>query len=88
MVLSIALVKLYFTKSPLVAMFFYSILPKINRLPPMSNVNDCTNFEDSQESNLDLKSTQALKMGGDHLENKMADVKFFVPLDPKQTQKT
>ena len=37
MVLSIASVKLSFK----------SILPKINRLPPMSNINDCTKFEDN-----------------------------------------
>ena len=37
-------------------------------------------------SNLYLEGTQALKIGGGHLGNKMADVKNFsevVPLNPK-----
>ena len=43
--LIIASVKMRFTKSPVAAMFF---MPKINRLPSMSNVNDCTKFEDNR----------------------------------------
>ena len=44
-------------------------------------------------SNLDLEHKQALKMGGDHLGNKMVDVNCFVfhklsPLTLKQTHKT
>ena len=39
------------------------------------------------QRNLDLECTQALKVGGSHLGNKMADVNFFlkkvVPLDPE-----
>ena len=48
--LSIASVKLCFTISPLETTFFYSILPQINRLPHMSNINDCTKFEDSRSA--------------------------------------
>ena len=47
MVFSIASVKLCFTKSPLVAIFLV-ILSKINWVPLISNINDCTKFEDNQ----------------------------------------
>ena len=53
----------------------------------MSNINDCTESEDNHQSNLNLKRTQALKIGGGHLENKMAGIKIFsskvVPLTLK-----
>ena len=41
-VLSITLVKLHFTKLALAAMFFKSVLPKINMVLLISNINDCT----------------------------------------------
>ena len=47
-VLSIASLKLCFTKLPLAAMFLKSILPKGNRLPSRNNINDCTKFEDNR----------------------------------------
>ena len=44
------------------------------------------------ESNLDLRCTQALKMSGSHLGNKIADLNFFSqklsPLTRKRTQDT
>ena len=85
-VLSIALVKLHFTKSALAAMFFYQFLLKINRVPLISIVNDCTKFEDINQSSLDLECIQAIKLGGGHLKNKKAETNVFskvVPLDPK-----
>ena len=43
------------------------------------------------QSNLDLEHTQALKMGGSHLGNKMMDINFFKkvlsPLTLKRMQK-
>ena len=53
----------------------------------MSNINDCTKCEDNQsKQNLDQECSQALKMGGGHLGNQLADVGIFskvAPLDPE-----
>ena len=49
----------------------------------MSNVNDCASLKTISQSSLDLEHTQALKMGGSHLGNKMADIKnIFSKLVP------
>ena len=67
------------------------ILPKINRLLPTSNINECAEYEDNRgQSKLDLERTQAFKMGGGHIGNKMTKVKMFQKLSPltlKRTQK-
>ena len=44
MVFSITSVKSHFTKSALAATFFLAILFKINRVPLICNINDCTKF--------------------------------------------
>ena len=46
-VLSIESVKLCFTKLP---------LPKIYRVHPMSNINDCTKFEDNRPNQSELRA--------------------------------
>ena len=67
------------------AMCFNQFLHKIDRLPPMSNIN-VQSLKTIGQSNLELECTQHLKMGGGHCGNKMADFKFFLtvlPLDPE-----
>ena len=70
---------------------FQSILSKTNRLPPMSNINDCTKFEDIWSKQSGLRAHTSFKMGGGHL-GKKADINFFQkvfpsPLTLKRTQK-
>ena len=63
-ILSITSVKLCFTKSPL----------KINRLPPMSNINDCTKFQENQLKMVDVKKKER--------KNELVDTIFFPKVVP------
>ena len=61
-VLSITLVKLHFTKSPLAAMFLINFA-QINRVPLISNINDCTKFEDNRLKQSGLRAHTSFKTG-------------------------
>ena len=56
------MVNLQFTKSPL-AVIFSSILPKVIRILPMSNINDCTKFKDNWSMEYGVRVQTSYKNG-------------------------